>query len=114
MSKYESAIQKFTSRIDIFWCSPTSSTSGGGRLSQGGKEKFVTRLAFRRARSQQRSEQAQTSLKAYRVEFVEPLTECPGTENGKGEHQKATQCPNKSKINFSKPAKKKPLSSAVA
>jgi hypothetical protein len=38
------------SRIDIFWCSPTSSASGGGRLSQGGKEKFVTRLAFRRAK----------------------------------------------------------------
>jgi hypothetical protein len=38
------------SRIDIFWCSPTSSTSGGGRLCQGGKEKFVTSLAFRRAR----------------------------------------------------------------
>jgi hypothetical protein len=38
------------SKIDIFWCSPTSSASGGGRLSQGGKEKFVTRLAFRRAR----------------------------------------------------------------
>ncbi|CAA9400790.1 hypothetical protein AVDCRST_MAG84-6127, partial [uncultured Microcoleus sp.] len=37
----ESAIQRFTNRIDIFWCSPTSSTSGGGRLCQGGKEKFV-------------------------------------------------------------------------
>jgi hypothetical protein len=35
----------------FFECSPTSSTSGGGRLSQGGKEKFVTRLAFRRARN---------------------------------------------------------------
>jgi len=54
------------------------------------------------------------SLKAYRVEFVGPLTEYPGTENGKGEHQKATQCTNKSKINFSKPAKKKPLLSAAA
>src|SRR4028119_1713480 len=53
MSKYESAIQQFTSKIDIFWCSPTSSASGGGRLSQGGKEKFVTRLAFRRAKGQQ-------------------------------------------------------------
>ena len=29
-----------------------------------------------------------TSLKAYRVEFVEPLTECPGTENGKGNIKK--------------------------
>jgi hypothetical protein len=26
-----------------------------------------------------------TSLKAYRVEFIEPLTEYPGTENEKGE-----------------------------
>ena len=69
----------------------------------------MTRLAFRRASSQQRSEQAQPSLKAYRVEFIGPLTEYPGTENGRGEHQKVIQCPNKSKINFSKPAKKKPL-----
>src|SRR4028119_2165050 len=37
--------------FDIFFCSPPSSTSGGGRLSQGGKAKFVTSLAFRRARS---------------------------------------------------------------
>jgi hypothetical protein len=39
--------------------------------------------------SQRRNEQAVTSLKAYRVEFVEPLTEYPGTENGRGEHQNA-------------------------
>jgi hypothetical protein len=55
------------------------------------------------------NEEAVTSLKAYRVEFVAPLTEYPGTENEKGELKKATQCSNKSKINFSKPAKKKPL-----
>jgi hypothetical protein len=30
-----------------------------------------------------KNEQAQTSLKAYRVEFVEPLTEYPGTDNEK-------------------------------
>jgi hypothetical protein len=30
-----------------------------------------------------------TSLKAYRVEFIGPLTEYPGTENGRGEHQNA-------------------------
>jgi hypothetical protein len=47
----------------------------------------VTRLAFRRARGQRRNEEAVTSLKAYRVEFIEPLTEYPGTENGRGEHQ---------------------------
>ncbi len=28
-----------------------------------------------------------TSLKAYRVEFIEPLMEYPGTENWRGEHQ---------------------------
>ena len=39
------------------------------------------RLAFRRVRGQQRNEQAQTSLKAYRVEFLEPLTEYPATDN---------------------------------
>ena len=37
--------------FDIFLCSPTSKASGGGRLCQGGKEKFVTRLAVRRARN---------------------------------------------------------------
>src|SRR4028119_1356367 len=90
MSEYGSAILLLRScRIDIFCCSPTYSTSGGGRLSQGGKEKFVTRLAFRRARSQQRNDQAQTSLKAYRVEFIEPLTEYPATENGRGENKKS-------------------------
>ena len=30
-----------------------------------------------------------TSLKAYRVEFIEPLTEYPGTDTGRGEHQNA-------------------------
>jgi hypothetical protein len=29
------------------------------------------------------------SLKAYRVEFIEPLTEYPATENGRGEAQKS-------------------------
>jgi putative DNA primase/helicase len=48
----------------------------------------VTRLAFRRASSQQRSEQAQPSLKAYRVEFLGPLTEYAGTKNGKGDIKK--------------------------
>jgi hypothetical protein len=76
-------------RFGYFLVFPTSSTSGGGRLSQGGKEKFVTRLAFRRARGQRRNEQAQPSLKAYRVEFIGPLTEYPGTENGRGEHKKS-------------------------
>jgi len=49
----------------------------------------VTRLAFRRARGQWRNEEAVTSLKAYRVEFIEPLTEYPGTDNKRGEHQNA-------------------------
>jgi len=40
----------FEWQFDIFWCSPTSKASGGGRLRQGGKEKFVTSLAFRRAK----------------------------------------------------------------
>jgi len=33
--------------------------------------------------------------------------EYPGTENGKGDIKKATQCPNKSKIKFINHAKKK-------
>ena len=47
------------------------------------------RLAFRRARGQRRNEETVTSLKAYRIEFVGPLTEYPGTENGRGGHQNA-------------------------
>ena len=35
------------------------------------------------------NEENQTSLKAYRVEFIGPLTEYPGTDNGEGEHQNA-------------------------
>jgi hypothetical protein len=31
------------------------------------------------------NEKAVTSLKAYRVEFIGPLTEYPGTDNGRGE-----------------------------
>jgi hypothetical protein len=42
------------------------------------------------------------------------LTEYPGTENGKGDIKKLPSAPDKSKINFSKPAKKKPLLEAAA
>ena len=49
----------------------------------------MTRLGFRLARGQRRNEETVTSLKAYRVEFIEPLTEYPGTDNGRGEHQNA-------------------------
>jgi hypothetical protein len=47
----------FEWQFDIFWCSPTSTASEGGRLCQGGKEKFVTRLGFRRARVEGRNEE---------------------------------------------------------
>jgi hypothetical protein len=59
----------------FFGVPPPLQPGEGGGERQGGKEKFVTRLAFRRARGQRRNEEAQTSLKAYRVEFVGPLTE---------------------------------------
>ena len=49
----------------------------------------MTRLAFRRGRGQRKNQQAQPSQKAYRVEFVEPLTKYPGTENEGGETQKS-------------------------
>jgi hypothetical protein len=55
-----------------------------------------------------------TSLEAYRVEFVEPLTEYPGTENEKGDIKKLPSAPNKSKIKFINYAKKKPLSQPAA
>ena len=72
------------SHLIFFGVPPLLQPAHGGRLSQGGKEKFVKRLAFRRARGQRRNEEAVTSLKAYRVEFIEPLTEYPGAENGRG------------------------------
>ena len=56
-----------------------------------------------------------TSLKAYRVEFIGLLTEYLKTKNGRGEAQKKLpSVPDKSKISFSKPAKKKPLLLAAA
>jgi hypothetical protein len=51
--------------FDIFCCSPPSSASGGGRLSQGRKEKFVTSLALRRGKglkSKQRGSESPESL----------------------------------------------------
>jgi hypothetical protein len=61
------------------------------------------------------NEEAVTSLKAYRVEFVGPLTEYAGTENVRGEFQKKLpSAPDKSKIKFINQAKKKPLLVAAA
>jgi hypothetical protein len=51
--------------FDIFCCSPPSTASGGGRLSQGGKAKFVTSLVLSRARglgSKQKSSESAESL----------------------------------------------------
>jgi len=47
------------------------------------------------------------------VELVEPLTECPGTENGKEGHQKVFSELNKSRI-YSLTRKEKTTVSAVA
>ena len=55
---------KLSRIFNIFWCPPPSSASGGGRLSQGRKSKFVTSLAFRRATSPGGKKQAQNRLKA--------------------------------------------------
>ena len=51
--------------FDIFFCSPPSTASGGGRLSQGGKAKFVTSLVLSRARglgSKQKGSESAESL----------------------------------------------------
>jgi hypothetical protein len=50
--------------FDIFWCSPPSSASGGGRLSQGGKAKFVTSLVLSRARGQSRKQKSSESAES--------------------------------------------------
>jgi hypothetical protein len=47
---------------------------------------------------QRRNEQAQPSLKAYRVEFIGPLTEYPGTENEGGDIKKVSTAPDRFKI----------------
>src|SRR4028118_1948620 len=50
--------------FDIFSCSPLSSASGGGRLSQGGKAKFVTSLVLSRARGQERKQKSSESAES--------------------------------------------------
>jgi hypothetical protein len=58
---------KFVERsnpLDIFFCSPPSSASGGGRLSQGGKAKFVTSLVLSRARGQGRKQKSSESAES--------------------------------------------------
>src|SRR4028119_339638 len=89
MSKYESAIQQFTSKIDIFWCSPTSSASGGGRLSQGGKEKFVTRLAFRRAKGQKSKRRNLDEPESLPSRIYRTLDGVRRNGKWEGEHQKS-------------------------
>ena len=46
------------------------------------------------------NKKTQTSLKAYRVEFIGPLTEYPETENGRGEHQNAIVSAIRSALEF--------------
>jgi hypothetical protein len=50
--------------FDIFFVSPPSTASEGGRLSQGGKAKFVTSLVLSRARGQSRKQKSSESAES--------------------------------------------------
>ena len=51
-------------------------------MSRGERE-IRDEVSFQASEGQGRNKQAQPSLKAYRVEFIGPLTEYPGTDNEK-------------------------------
>jgi len=76
------------SRIDIFWFSPTSSASGGARLSQGGKEKFVTSLAFGRVRGQGKKQASSDEPESLASRICRTLDGVPWNGKWEGEDQK--------------------------
>jgi len=86
---------------------PLQPVEGGGSVK--GKRGIRYEVSFQasyRFRNERRSLDEPESL-PNRIHRT--LTDYPGTENGRGELQKVTNELNKSKINFSKHAKKKPL-----
>src|SRR4028119_124725 len=71
--------------FDIFSCSPLSSGSGGGRLSQGGKAKFVTSLVLSRARglgSKQKSLESAESLASRNLRTLDGVPRSGRMERG--------------------------------
>ena len=63
--------------FDIFCCSPPSLASAGGRLCQGGKEKFVTSLVLSRARGQGRKQKSSESAESLASRIYRTLDRVP-------------------------------------
>ena len=68
-------------------------------LSGGRSSRIVDLTQKLRERPTPKFSEAVASCGGGGGEFVEPLTECPGTKNGKRGHQKVFSEPNKSRIN---------------
>src|SRR4028118_1465114 len=71
--------------FDIFSCSPPSTASGGGRLSQGGKAKFVTSLVLSRVRGQrikQKSSESAESLASRNLRTLDGVPRSGRLERG--------------------------------
>jgi len=71
--------------FDIFCCSPPSTASGGGRLSQGGKAKFVTSLVLSRARGlgrKQKSSESAESLASRNLRTLDGVPRSGKLERG--------------------------------
>jgi hypothetical protein len=69
-------VEKFNP-FDIFCCSPPSLASAGGRLCQGGKEKFVTSLVLSRARGQGRKQKSSESAESLASRIYRTLDRVP-------------------------------------
>jgi len=85
--------------FDIFFCSPPSSVSGGGRLSQGRKEKFVTSLAFRRATSPGGKKTGSESPESLASRISRALEGVPRSGKWRGGTEKSTQPPSQAAFN---------------
>jgi hypothetical protein len=76
--------------FDIFCCFPPSSASGGGRLSQGGKAKFVTSLVLSRARGQGSKQKTSESAESLASRNLRTLDGVPRSGKlGRGNIKKA-------------------------
>ncbi len=78
-------MRHFATSIDIFCGSPPSSGSGGGRLSQGGKAKFVTSLVLSRVRGQgnkQKSSESAESLASRNLRTLDGVPRSGRLERG--------------------------------
>ena len=85
--------------FDIFCCSPPSTASGGGRLCQGGKEKFVTSLVLSRARGQGRKQKSSESAESLASRIYRTLDGVPRSGTMGGGTSKRTHPPSQPAFN---------------